>query len=96
VRGTIRQDESGKWYYQFTTVEGGKRRHHRKRGFARKRDASAELSERLSAYGHGDKRALRAPSTQPLAAYLTEWLRAREHTLNRRRCRRTAWSCGAT
>lgn len=74
MKGTINRDASGRWSYQFSVSEGGKRRHVRRRGFARKRDAEESLSSALAALGLGDRRVTRAPSTVPLADHLDAWL----------------------
>ncbi len=77
MTGTIRQDQNGSWWFQFTTKVNGERRAVRRRGFATKRDASRTLAEMLADYGRGDRRAIVAPSAQSLGDYLDSWLTAR-------------------
>jgi integrase len=82
MRGTIRQRSAGStWTYQFPIVEDGKRRQITKGGYRTKREAQSALTEALAAWGKGDRRATRQPSTQPLSEYLDAWLDARRPSL---------------
>jgi integrase len=77
MSGTIRQDPNGTWWFQTTITQNGQRKHIRRRGFPRKKDAAKALTEMRADHGRGDKRAIIAPSTQPLGEYLDAWLAAR-------------------
>ena len=72
TQGSIKRDASGKWFFVVDMSSAdGKRRQVRKRGFATKKEAQAELSElqhQVRSGGYVE------PSKQSFGAFLTEWL----------------------
>jgi integrase len=78
MSGTVKQDTAtGTWWFQFTIKVDGERKHVRRRGFRTKGIAEREMRKIQVGHDGGDRRAVQAPSTQPLGEYLDAWLQAR-------------------
>jgi hypothetical protein len=78
-RGSLRQAENGTWFLIVDVGVGTDRRQTRRRGFATRKAAQAELTRILGAL---EQRTYVVPKRQTLAAFLTDvWLPAIEHTV---------------
>ena len=81
-RGSVRQAENGTWFLIVDVGEGIDRRQTRRRGFATRKAAQAELTRIL---GTLEQRTYVVPKRQILSAFLTDvWLPAIEHTVKPR------------
>src|SRR5580765_8065246 len=69
MKGHVRKRGST-WSYIFAIQEEGKRKQIQRGGFRLRKDAEKALSDALSAYGKGDRRATAQPSTEALGSYL--------------------------
>ncbi len=78
-RGSVRQAENGTWFLIVDVGVGTDRRQTRRRGFATRKAAQAELTRIL---GTLEQRTYVVPKRQTLSAFLTDvWLPAIEHTV---------------
>ena len=78
-RGSVRQAENGTWFLIVDVGVGIDRRQTRRRGFATRKAAQAELTRIL---GTLEQRTYVVPKRQTLSAFLTDvWLPAIEHTI---------------
>jgi len=78
-RGSVRQAENGTWFFIVDIGVGVDRRQTRRRGFATRKAAQAELTRIL---GSLEQRTYVPPKRQTLAEFLTDvWLPAIEHTI---------------
>lgn len=87
-RGSVKQAENGSWYFVLDVPSDEldargrpKRKQTRRRGFATRRDAVAELNKVLASV---EEQTYVAPANQTVAAFIQEtWLPAIEHTVKR-------------
>ena len=78
-RGSVRQSTNGGWYFIVDIGHGADRRQTRRRGFATKREAQAELTKILTSLEEGT---YVAPKRVTVAEFLqTTWLPTVEHTI---------------
>jgi integrase len=78
-RGSVKQAGNGTWYFVVDIGSAGERKQTRRRGFATRKAAQAELTRIL---GSLEQRTYVAPKRQTLGTFLTEtWLPAIEHTI---------------
>jgi integrase len=78
-RGSVKQAANGTWYLIVDIGNPGERKQTRRRGFATKKAAQAELTRIL---GSLEQRTYVAPKRQTVGQFLTEtWLPAVEHTI---------------
>ena len=78
-RGSVRQSANGSWYLVVDIGHGADRRQTRRRGFASKREAQAQLTKIL---GTLDQGTYVAPKRATVAEFLQQtWLPAIEHTI---------------
>lgn len=78
-RGSVKQAANGSWWFVVDVGAEGERKQTRRRGFATRKAAQAELTRIL---GSLEQRQYVAPKRQTLGAFLTEtWLPAIEHTI---------------
>jgi integrase len=78
-RGSVRQESNGTWTLVADVGGPGERKQTRRRGFATRKRAQAELTRILTSL---EQRTYVAPNPQTAAVFLTEtWLPAIEHTI---------------
>jgi integrase len=78
-RGSVRQEPNGTWGFVVDIGAAGERRQTRRRGFATRKAAQAELTRILTSL---EQRTYVAPKRQTVAVFLAEtWLPAIEHTI---------------
>jgi len=78
-RGSVRQAANGSWYFIVDVADGAERRQTRRRGFATKREAQAELTKVLTSLEQGT---YVAPQRVTVASFLqTTWLPTVERTI---------------
>lgn len=75
MKGTVRQRGAG-WAYQFSILDGERRRHITKGGFPTKKAAQQALTEAMAVYQRGERI---EPTKATVAAYLRDWLAVQEH-----------------
>lgn len=78
-RGSVRQSGNGSWYLVVDIGSGSERKQTRRRGFATKKEAQAELTRILTSLGEGT---YVAPQRATVAEFLEQtWLPSVEHTI---------------